>query len=276
VAGAVIMTATSGGHAATANVQITSTTTGSGSGSPNEPSGMTVVANTGPITTVPPSAAGVNWSTGGTVPMTWQKIQGTVIRAADDTVDQQPSGVRAYFPPGQTNDPAAWWGMPGSFSSTGSGWIYARFKVRLEPGMTTSDLNASAIKILKLVGPGSNAIMDLWSAGGNSWSILWDLQGSGTTYNVGGNTPSNPITPGSWHTIEIAIQPDASPGAGNGVQTLWIDGVQLATRVGLVFPSAPMQWTGMTTYTSRTIYSTGSVQNNTTYVDFDDYYISVK
>jgi hypothetical protein len=140
--------------------------------------------------------------------------------------------------------------------------------------MTTGDLNASAIKILKLVGPSSNAIMDLWSQSDTQWSILWDLQGSGTTYNVGGNAPSNPIATGSWRTIELLIQPDASPGAGNGVQTIWIDGVQLASKVGLVFPTAPMQWTGMTTYTSRTVYT--GVQNRTTYVDFDDYYISVK
>jgi hypothetical protein len=240
----------------------------------HEPSGMTVVANTGPITTVPPSANGVNWSTGGPVPMTWQKIQGTVVSAAQASTDAQPSGVRAYFPGGQVNDPAAWWGMPGSFSTSGTGWIYARFKVRLEPGMTTGELNANAIKILKLVGPGNNAIMDLWSAGGSDWSVLWDLQGASTTYNVGGNMPSNPITPGSWHQIELLIQPNSSAGAGNGVQTIWIDGVQLSSVTGMVFSGGSMEWTGMTTYAARAVYS--GAQSSTTYVDFDDYYIAVK
>jgi Bacterial Ig-like domain (group 2) len=239
----------------------------------HEPAGMTVVANTGPITTVPPTATGVDWSTGGSVPMTWWKVTGKLIRASDDAVDRQPSGVRAYFPAGQVNDAAVYWGMRGTFATSGTGWVYARFKVRLEPGMTTEDLNAGAIKIFKLAGTG-NAIMDLWSVGSSDWSVLWDLQGSGTTYNVGGSTPSNPITPGSWHIIEMTIQPNTSPGAGNGVQTIWIDDVMLASKVGMVFTSSPMRWTGMSVYTSRTIYT--GVQKSTTYVDFDDYYISVK
>jgi hypothetical protein len=58
------------------------------------------------------------------------------------------------------------------------------------------------------------------------------------------------------------------------VQTIWIDGVQLSSVTGMVFSGGSMEWTGMTTYAARAVYS--GTQSSTTYVDFDDYYIAVK
>jgi hypothetical protein len=141
------------------------------------------------------------------------------------------------------------WGT--SIPNHGTGYLYVRWKFRLSPNWTNSTANQ-----LKMMEPRSinltenqvvsfspygnasdgsnmwfNMFLQFMPPGQNTTSLYIPGNGYGqddatsyftsSTANVGG------AARGSWHVMELYIQPESPAGAGNGQLTLWADGNQV-------------------------------------------------
>jgi uncharacterized protein YjdB len=300
VAGTVIMTATSGGHAATATVQVMAsqpTSSGPGSGW-NMPSGMTVVCQTGSVTASSPGfsmPAGGSINFGGPVPCAWTRNggNGSIGLASSATNpdgstnnDVQPSGYRVMFPAGQVNDAA--WDMYFNHAA-GTGTYYIGWKQRWQPlgsyqallsAMNSGDSKAWAPKgpsggdltIMSFMGFGSTPVIGLNFQGVDGHNIpdVNQTGGGGTMPVTSAMTlPGVAAGNGGWDQEEVLI-------VGNGTTStstvsFFVNGVAVGTATGVTNANA---WNATEQYLSRSIYS--GTQGQTTYTDLDQVTIAVK
>jgi uncharacterized protein YjdB len=300
VAGAVIMTATSGGHAATSSVQIAAAQPPSSGPSNgwNMPAGMTVVCQTGTVTSSSPgfsmpSGGSINF--GGPVPCAWTRNggDGSIGLASSSTNpdgsannDVQASGYRVMFPAGQVNDAA--WNMYFSHAG-GTGTYYIGWKQRWQPhgsyAALLSAMNSGDSKVWAPKGPsGGDLTIMSWMGFGSTPVIGLNFQGV-DGHNIpdvnqtggGGTIPvSSAMTlpgvaagNGAWDQEEVLI-------VGNGntstsTVSFFVNGVAVGTATGVTNASA---WTATEQYLSRSIYS--GTQAQTTYTDLDQVTVAVK
>ncbi len=300
VVGSVIMTATSGGHTATAKVQVVAKT---GTGSVptagwNLPAGMTVVCQTGSVTSASPGfsmPAGGAINFGGPVPCSWTRNGGNgsigLASSASNpdgstNNDVQSTGYRVMFPAGQQNDAA--WDM--YFDHTGgTGTYYIGWKQRWQPlgsyaallgAMNSGDSKAWAPK-----GPsdGDLTIMS-WMAFNSTPVIGLDFQGVDghaiPDVNQTGDAGTMPVTSamtlpgvaagnGGWDQEEVLIVSDGTTSTSK--VSFFVNGKAVGTATGVTNATA---WNATEQYLSRSVYS--GTQAQTTYTDLDQVTIAVK
>ncbi len=262
VAGAVIMTATSGGHTATANVQVTAApSSGGGAGGTNEPSGMSTQFNTGAIT----SFAG---------------SQLTMIGGAQPT-PAPGSGLRVTYSPSLAGGNSPGQLGTGDFANAGTGTLYVRYNSRTSVGFTTNgntDIkNFEPHTFQEGASSGEeNHILALWAVGSSSQlSPLIGLQGPYTASNIHPN-PAVIVSDGNWHTIEWLLVQDSPAGAGNGTAQVWVDGTQVINTNTVTWLGSGNQ-RGWKALVCDPTYGGGTASPPTTmYWDFDQLYVSTK
>jgi len=299
-AGTVIMTATSGGHTATAKVQVAAVQPPSSGPSNgwNMPAGMTIVCQTGSVTSSSPGfsmPAGGSINFGGPVPCAWTRNggNGSIGLASSGTNpdgsannDVQPSGYRVMFPAGQVNDPG--WDMYFNHAA-GTGTYYIGWKQRWQPlgsyaallsAMNSGDSKAWAPKgpsggdltIMSWMGFNSTPVIGLNFQGVDGHNIpdVNQTGGSGTIPVTSAMTlPGVAAGNGAWDQEEVLI-------VGNGTTStstvsFFVNGVAVGTATGVTNANA---WTATEQYLSRSIYS--GTQAQTTYTDLDQVTVAVK
>jgi hypothetical protein len=300
VAGTVIMTATSGGHAATSTVQIAAaqpTSSGPSAGW-NMPAGMTVVCQTGAVTASSPgfsmpSGGAINF--GGPVPCSWTRNggNGSIGLASSATNpdgstnnDVQPTGYRVMFPAGQVNDPA--WDMYFDHAS-GTGTYYIGWKQRWQPlgsyAALLSAMNSGDSKVWAPKGPPSGDLTIMsWLAFNTTPVIGLDFQGVDDhaipDVNQTGSTGTIPVTSamtlpgvaagnGAWDQQEVLIVSNGN--TSTSTVSFFVNGTAVGTATGVTNATA---WNATEQYLSRSVYS--GTQAGTTYTDIDQVTIAVK
>ncbi len=300
VAGTVIMTATSAGHTATSKVQIAAAQPPSGGPSNgwNMPAGMTIVCQTGSVTSSSPgfsmpSGGSINF--GGPVPCAWTRNggDGSIGLASSGTNpdgstnnDVQPSGYRVMFPAGQVNDAA--WDMYFNHAG-GTGTYYVGWKQRWQPlgsyAALLSAMHSGDSKVWAPKGPsGGDLTIMSWMGFGSTPVIGLNFQGVDghniPDVNQTGGGGTMPVTSamtlpgvaagnGGWDQEEVLI-------VGNGntstsTVSFFVNGVAVGTATGVTNANA---WTATEQYLSRSIYS--GTQAQTTYTDLDQVTVAVK
>jgi uncharacterized protein YjdB len=276
-AGSALLTVSdASGHVATATLAVVAAPPPSGI----QPSGLTTWVDTGKITEGVVNG-GTSLFTNGSVSSSWARVagSGSIQLSSGASVEPQISGVRFNFPAGQTNDAA--YDMFTTVNK-GTGWLYVRYKIRLGSTWTLAGMNAN---FLKLFAPkdanGNDTILMGYFTGWSGWATGQYVGGVGEqgplTYNLpnlGGTVTAGIFAPGTQHTFEHLFQPDSSPGTGDAVITLAMDGVTYATKTGTSIVGAG-QVGGLTTmhiYAARAQYS--GVQTTTEFFDLDEIFIA--
>jgi len=275
-AGTVIISATSGGHVATANVTVSAASAGGGtSGSANEPSGMSAQYNTGAITSFA--------QTGMTMisPATWSAPYQNGEAANLGTVPDG-TGLRVTYPPTLPGGYSPVRFMTSGFANQGTGWLYIRMKIRFSPNWTTNgNVDVKLAEPHTLYEDNENDNIDAWVTGSNSQSVLiTGLQGPSTDRNLLPTTSGGGvITGGAWHTIELLYGPESTSGAGNGTYQAWVDGAQV-TNTSNVNWLAAGETPGWHELLFDPCYGGGYANPPSSspniYWDFDQLYISTK
>jgi hypothetical protein len=219
-AGTVIISATSGGHVATANVTVSAASAGGGtSGSANEPSGMSAQYNTGAITSFA--------QTGMTMisPSTWTSPYENGEAANLSPVSG--GGLRVTYPSTLPGGYSPVRFMTPGFANQGTGWLYIRMQIRFSPNWTTNgNVDVKLAEPHTLYEGDENDNIDAWVTGSQS-VLITGTQGPGADHNLMPNVGAGVITGGAWHTIELLYGPESKSGAGNGTYQAWVDGTQV-------------------------------------------------
>jgi uncharacterized protein YjdB len=272
-AGTVIITATSGGHVATANVKVTAATTppASGAGGANEPAGMQQQLNTGGITSLSDSHFTVTAGGGLSV------VPGGTGWRITYTSSLEGGNAPVVF---STTD----------FANPGTGWLYQRFKIRFSTNFTASSNSGLKLNEPRTNYPGGgddateNHVMyvSAWDVSPTRLSLALGLQGpNGHFADVNPQPASNPAAvlstgDNAWHTVEIVFGPESTPGAGNGVYQSWVDGTQVANYSNIVWLAAG-QTPGWPRIAFVPTYGGGTASPPATmYWDMDQLYVSTK
>jgi hypothetical protein len=269
----VIITATSGGHVATANVKVTAATTppASGGGGANEPAGMQQQLNTGGITSLSDSHF-------------------TVTAGGGLSVVPGGTGWRITYTPSLEGGNAPVVFSTVDFANPGTGWLYQRFKIRFSTNFTASSNSGLKLNEPRTNYPGGgddateNHVMSVsaWDVSPTRLSLALDLQGpNGHFADVNPQPASNPAAvlstgDNAWHTVEIVFGPESTPGAGNGVYQSWVDGTQVANYSNIVWLAAG-QTAGWPRIAFVPTYGGGTASPPATmYWDMDQLYVSTK
>jgi trimeric autotransporter adhesin len=272
-AGTVIISATSGGHVATANVTVTAASSGgAGSGSANEPAGMSAQYSTGAISSFA--------QTGMTMisPATWSAPYQNGEAANLGTVPDG-TGLRVTYPPTLPGGYSPVRFMTSGFANQGTGWLYIRMKIRFSPNWTTNgNVDVKLAEPHTLYEDNENDNIDAWVTGSQS-VLITGLQGPSADRNLQPNTGAGVITGGAWHTMELLYGPESTSGAGNGTYQAWVDGVQVAnySNVNWLAAGETPGWHELLfdpCYGGGTSNPPSSSPN--IYWDFDQLYISTK
>ncbi len=228
------------------------------SGGFHEPSGMHTQINTGAMTTAPATSYPADtWTEGGTTFTNYSPTSMSSTGEWSKNLSAVPGGgVRVTYNPSLAggNSPVR---FGATIPSTGSGYLYVRWKFRLSSNWTLS--NASGLKVMepRTVNSSENHVLGVGADGqstngSNMWigALLQFATSSGTSgINVPGNSSGQSPVPsqvfsstvanvggaarGSWHTMEASFQPESSAGTKNAVITFWVDGVQVNQSGGL-------------------------------------------
>ncbi len=136
-----------------------------------------------------------------------------------------------------------------AIKSPGTGWYYQRMKIRFSSNYTTN--GNSGIKLCEprtqnqTLPSGQNDNIYGGADTATDAYLAFGQQGSTT-----GNLPPNYSPPftykgweplgnlagpnrGSWQLVEVVLQPETTPGAGNGVYTAYRNGVQIYTQANV-------------------------------------------
>jgi Bacterial Ig-like domain (group 2) len=260
--GTVIISATSGGHVATASVKIAAPSGGGTGGSTNEPSGMATQFNTGSISSF--SQSGL-----------------TMIGGAQPTVVPSGTGLRVTYSPSLAGGNSPGELGTGDFANAGAGTIYVRYQSRTSPGFTTNgntDIkNFEPHTFQEGAGNGEeNHILALWAVGSSSQlSPLIGLQGPYSASNIH-PSPAVIVSDGNWHTIEWLLVQDAPAGSGNGTAKVWVDGTQVINATGVTWLGSGNQ-SGWKALVCDPTYGGGTASPpSTMFWDFDQLYVSTK
>lgn len=224
------------------------------SGSTNEPTGMTTVLNTGPMTQAPSQVHNGTWNEGPN-PAGGAQITTTMTNFTQPpgnpaylSLNPSGSGLLFTFPtslPGG-NEPAFAYAPFSLAGVTQTGWLYYRYDVTFSANFTLNGNSAQKINYLAPVsGNATNdflgAQVDQRSAGQVPLYLVMEQQGSVTnnlpTGDIGAGFESQegplPAVGGKW-TLEVVIQPETTPGAGNGSYYQWCNGQLLYKQLGTV------------------------------------------
>ena len=280
----------------------------------NMPSGMTIIENTGAITTAPPTTNdGTVTITGPTgIATTFTNLSPNSISGTGEWAQniQQPAGGVTGF---QINFPETTEGansparlQHSSFTTTGTGNLFFGYNFLLSTSWSFS--LASQVKMMDThtVASGNNNIMvmqacNLTGAQSSTGFAFpaYLLQGNHTGYIPGGSSapwvppsftgPGNAYnhpstanwlaTPGTFHTLEVLLSLESSVGAGNGAIKIWVDNVLQFSASG---SSTGINYTaqgGYANFTHDPTYggdsSSDHPPNTSCYIIFDRYFAAV-
>lgn len=207
----------------------------------HEPAGMTAVINTGHITAAS-ATFGVSGSDGtltitGPIPAVWTIFSPIVMtptgeQRANLVLDSAGGMAVVYLPSLSGGNSPVRFGTP--MHPMGTGTLYFRESIRASNYSAPS--TANGIKVWEprtSYQGGTTGENHVIGTRGSSTDVhtaypYFFLQGpNGQSRNLSPtvSTPIN-IFDGRRHTVEIVLTPEATSGAGNGTQTLWVDNVQ--------------------------------------------------
>jgi hypothetical protein len=284
---ATITATTESGTAASYAITVgNNTEVSAGNGPWHEPAGMAAQINTGSMTTAPANNGSVTqWKEGTTTFSNFSPVSPIAVgslfadAAANITAVPGEPGLRVLYPSTLAGgySPVRF-GTP--IANPGTGYLYIRWKFRLSTNWTLSQ--ALGIKVMEPRTGGENDVVSLTASDGSKdGADMWPqflLQGTSyadlpsapqgytasrstylsTTANVGGSAR------GSWHTMELYIQPETS-GGHNGQFTWWVDGTMVWTSVGHAAGSGGVPSGGIA-------YWAGAVPSGWNYLMFDPTY----
>jgi hypothetical protein len=215
---------------------------------PNEPPGMTVQINTGPMTTAPTKVFKGTWTEGTSIVTTFTQFSPTITTngsgAGNTTLNASGSGLDITFLPS----------LPGGFSPStfftaipqpGTGWLYMAFDLTYSANFSLNgNVATNWVYVQTANGSHETNSLGMRAAPGSlpPYALVYAQEGSaggGPTTNLppGGSHPNLMMSAGTTHHIEILSSPESVPGAGDGGYSAWVDGQ-------LGYSSTTVRWLG--------------------------------
>jgi len=189
----------------------------------NEPPGMTVQIDTGPITSF--GASGLTMYSPSTK-NSYGEWSGNLTSPLPDG-----TGIRIHYDSSLVagNSPVR---AGRRIPSSGTGWYFQRWRVRFSPNWTTN--GNPCIKMCEPqsqehgsgAGATSNPILGGWTTPfGDTRVVPWFAkQGPNASFaNYGPASAPFVLSDGNWHTWEILLTPESNIGAADGKIDFWVD-----------------------------------------------------